>query len=217
MRWQPFFYGTTASGSGHPPTVCRGHNLADLPVSRPTLARSLPAVGPRARARPCQLVESGRDLHLHRATEGSLPERLPEPGCTGRATAGFSVLLGNGSATVRMEIHSPRPRQAAHEARESALETAARDYETVSMKRCTKPAFSELSARNTCGLHSAENLRGVSETACACLRAPGVGKDIGQIESVPMHLRIGDQLARRTHVKRAPLSSATGFTRMPGP
>jgi hypothetical protein len=145
------------------------------------------------------------------------PNDFPNLDALAERLLDFQYYWENGSATVRMEIHSPRPRQAAHEAGESALETAARDYETVSMKRCTKPAFSELSARNTCGLHSAENLRGVSETACACLRAPGVGKDIGQIESVPMHLRIGDQLARRTHVKRAPLSSATGFTRMPGP
>src|SRR5438132_783535 len=37
MSWQPSFYGTAASGGGHPPTVCLGQNLAHLPVSRPTM------------------------------------------------------------------------------------------------------------------------------------------------------------------------------------
>ena len=36
MSRQPSFYGTTASGGGHPPIVCLGQNLAHLPVSRPT-------------------------------------------------------------------------------------------------------------------------------------------------------------------------------------
>jgi len=37
MSWQPSFYGTTASGGGHPPTACVGQNLAHLPVSRPAM------------------------------------------------------------------------------------------------------------------------------------------------------------------------------------
>ena len=37
MSSQSSFYGTTASGGGHPPTACVGQNLAHLPVSRPAM------------------------------------------------------------------------------------------------------------------------------------------------------------------------------------
>jgi hypothetical protein len=57
-----------------PPCVLDRRQLLRPPwiQSRTTIAGSLSALGSRPRARPCQLVESGRDLFLHPATQGSL-------------------------------------------------------------------------------------------------------------------------------------------------
>jgi hypothetical protein len=59
---------------------------------------------PRLTLVPRQLVESGRDLLLDRATQGSLSERPPEPGSARTTTARFSVLL----ATKRAQSGSRR-------------------------------------------------------------------------------------------------------------
>jgi Rhodopirellula transposase DDE domain len=105
---------------------------------RAAQAGSIFAVDVGQRARPRQMAEPGRDLLLYRATQGSLPERFPQPGSPGGATARFSILLGVSGPTVRMEIHPPRPHQVAHETGESAnSRVTLREYETVFMKRWT--------------------------------------------------------------------------------
>src|SRR5262249_9351281 len=75
--------------------------------------------------RPCELAESGRDLLLHRATQGSLDRTISPTWMKSPSVCWIFNLLGIGSAAVRMEIHSPGPRQTAHDIGESDLETAA--------------------------------------------------------------------------------------------
>jgi len=60
---------------------------------------------------PCQLAQPDRNLLLHCPAEGPNPQRFSRSQRRRRTPLGFSILLGDNSASLRMEIHPPRPRQ----------------------------------------------------------------------------------------------------------
>src|SRR5581483_1720492 len=112
---------------------------------RPETQGSVPALELDPRAGPRQLAEPGRDLFLNRATKSPFTKRFPEPRCFSGATARFSILLGIRIQTIRMEIQSPRPGQTTRETGETRPRIAARQYETVFMKPCTKRTTAAIS------------------------------------------------------------------------
>ena len=75
---------------------------------RGTSATAVSESGAGARARPCQLAQSNRDLLLDRATQGPHAERLRVLGRRGVPAPGLSAALSIAGSTIRVDLHPVR-------------------------------------------------------------------------------------------------------------